>query len=275
MHLGQLADLRRGRLPNHQWDRHGSHRHNNINSSDHVDRCAAVGCADVTQVDCPSAAGCYALGTGTSGTPELLAGAPGADKWVRLTPASTTFNSLSSIACPTSTTCEVSGSPSSGLHPRHPSSSVLTATRGPWPPNSAWTPTFTADGLPSTLKSVGEIMCPDSTQCLAISTGDSTSASDPTIFTTDPLSSLAGQASTWIDETSRRERARSPVFPAPRSNVWPSEPCRAQRHHGRLDGQPGRLRFIRSVAAVHHHSLVERSRWPAETHQVRTPPAAT
>ncbi|MGA3149254.1 MAG: hypothetical protein ABSF33_17535 [Acidimicrobiales bacterium] len=159
------------------------------------------GVADVTQVVCPSAVGCYALGTGTSGTPELLAGAPGADKWVRLTPASTTFNSLSSIACPTSTTCEVSGSAVIGTAPSAPVIIRLDGDPGALATNSAWTPTFTADGLPSTLKSVGEITCPDSTQCLAIGTGDSTSASDPTIFTTDPLSSLAGQASTWIDET--------------------------------------------------------------------------
>ena len=68
------------------------------------------GVTDITQVTCPSANGCYALGTTATG-PVLLAGAVGQtapqhghlDR--RGPPASTTFTSLSSIACPTSSTC--------------------------------------------------------------------------------------------------------------------------------------------------------------------------
>ena len=50
------------------------------------------------------------------------------------------------------------------------------------------------------MQSVGKITCPDSTQCLAIGTGDSTSPTDPTIFTA-PIASGSGQASTWINDT--------------------------------------------------------------------------
>jgi Tfp pilus assembly protein PilV len=156
------------------------------------------GVADVTQVVCPSATGCYAFATSTTGTPELLAGAPGTDTWVKLT---TTFTSLSSIACPTSTTCEVSGVAVLGSGGPVPVIIRLDGDPGTLATNSAWAPTITADTLPSTFTSAGEIVCPDSAQCLALGAGDSHSSSDPTIFTTDPLSSVAGQASTWIDET--------------------------------------------------------------------------
>ena len=68
----------------------------------------------LTQVTCPSTNGCYALGTTASG-PVLLAGAVGQaphqwTNWSVVAPASTAFTSLSSIACPTASTCELTGS---------------------------------------------------------------------------------------------------------------------------------------------------------------------
>ena len=113
----------------------------------------------------------------------------------------TTFTSLSSIACPTSTTCEVTGVAILGTSSAAPVIIRLDGDPGTLSTNSTWAPTITADTLPSTLTSAGEIVCPDSAQCLALGSGDSHSSSDPTIFTTDPLSTVAGQASTWIDET--------------------------------------------------------------------------
>ena len=67
-----------------------------------------AGVTDIAQVTCPSASGCYALGVTATG-PALLAGrvGPGPDVWTNVTPGGITFSSLDSIACPSSTTCEV------------------------------------------------------------------------------------------------------------------------------------------------------------------------
>ena len=167
--------------------------------------------ADITKVVCPSSNGCYALATTPAGNPVLLAGAVGqtpADTWIVVNPAewssappaSTTFTSLSSIACPTSTTCELTGSAVFGTAPTAPVILRMDGDPATLASNPTWTPTFTADVVPSDMQSVGKITCPDSTQCLAIGTGDSTSPTDPTIFTA-PIASGSGQASTWINDT--------------------------------------------------------------------------
>ena len=167
--------------------------------------------ADITKVVCPSANGCYALATTLVGNPVLLAGAVGqmsGDTWIVVNPAvwssappaSTTFTNLSSIACPTSTTCELTGSAIFGTAPSSPVILRLDGDPATLASSPTWTPTFTADGTPSDMQSVGKITCPDSTQCLAIGTGDSTSPTDPTIFTA-PIASGSGQASTWINDT--------------------------------------------------------------------------
>ena len=164
------------------------------------------GVTDVTQVTCPTANGCYALGTTATG-PVLLAGAvgqtaPQADVWTEVAPASTTFTSLSSIACPTSTTCEVTGSATVGTTPSAVEILRLDGDPASLASNAAWTPTFTVDNLPNTngsttVSSVGEIACPSSTECVALGTGDSTSPTDPTILAATIASS---GASTWANE---------------------------------------------------------------------------
>ena len=164
--------------------------------------------ADITQVACPSANGCYALGLSTTGTPLLLAGAVGQsplqDRWTILTPASgtaaMTLTGLSSIACPSSSTCEVSGSAALGSASSGPMILRLDGDPSAVASNSTWEPTFTTDAVPTAMTSVGEIVCPDSSQCLALGTGDSSTPTDPAIFTA-PISSPSGQASTWINDT--------------------------------------------------------------------------
>ncbi len=170
---------------------------------------------DITKVTCPSANGCYALGTTANG-PVLLAGAvgqtaPQSDTWSVVSPASTTFSSLSSIACPATTTCELSGSAVVGTAPSRPEIFRLDGDPATLATNGAWTPTFTTDTLPTstgnalTVTAVGKVTCPTSTLCLAIAAGDSTSPSDPTILTATiaatPAAPAAPTASTWSNES--------------------------------------------------------------------------
>ncbi len=162
---------------------------------------------DITQVVCPSANGCYALGTTASG-PVLLAGAvgqtgPHQDIWTEVAPpASTTFNGLASIACPTSSTCELTGSATVGTAASAAEIFRLDGDPATLVTNPGWTPTFTTDSLPtangsSTVSSVDEVTCPTSTECLAVAT-NSTSPTGPTILTATIGSS---GASTWSDES--------------------------------------------------------------------------
>ena len=68
-------------------------------------------------------------------------------------------------------------------------------------------PTVTSDSLPGNVTSVGTIDCPASNDCLAIATGDQSSAFDPTILTAAPA---ASGSSAWTDE---------PNFPTGSSSI--------------------------------------------------------
>jgi len=141
------------------------------------------GITDLTQVTCPSTQGCYALGTSATG-PVLLAGrvGPGTNVWANVTPSSIAFTTMASIACPMSTTCEVTYATASGA-------GVLRLDGNPASlgGNPLWTPTATPDVLPTpsnntyTVTSVGTITCPSTSECLATATGDASSSADPTI----------------------------------------------------------------------------------------------
>jgi hypothetical protein len=160
------------------------------------------GVTDISQVACPSSNGCYALGTGAFG-PVLLAGAVGQtgslhDTWVAVTPAATTFTGLSSLACPTTSTCEVTGAVA-GLTPSVPVILRLDGDPATLATNGSWTPTFTTDTLPTTVTSVGKITCPTTTLCEALAVGDSSSATDPTVLT---ATIAATPPDTWTTEPS-------------------------------------------------------------------------
>jgi Tfp pilus assembly protein PilV len=145
------------------------------------------GVTDVTSIDCPSANGCYAIGSTASG-PVLLAGAvgqtsPNQDTWVAVAPPSTTFSSLSSVEClPSTSTCMVGEASSTGGGPTQPGILRVDGDPSAVATNSTWLPTFNLEGPSPNLSSVGTIACPSSTKCLAIATGDSTSSTDPTIL---------------------------------------------------------------------------------------------
>ncbi len=168
----------------------------------HVDP-APTGVTDITQVECPSSNGCYALATTGSG-PVLLAGAVGQtspllDTWATITPPSTTFTSLSSLDClPAATTCMVGEKASFEGGALAPGILRLDGDPATLATNPSWTPTFNLEGPPTGLQSVGTIACPTGTECLALATGDSTSPSDPTI-----LSASVGTTGpdNWSDES--------------------------------------------------------------------------
>lgn len=166
-----------------------------------------AGITNLTQVVCPSTDGCYAIGTSTSGTPVLLAGSfSGTPVWQQFTDPAQTFGTLSSIACPSATTCELTGSfktvsppattPAAGILRLDGDPGTHAATAG-----TLVGPTFTLDTMPSNLTTVGTISCPATTAhiCLAIGTGDPTLSTDPVILTTS-VSATAGTASTWATE---------------------------------------------------------------------------
>jgi len=163
---------------------------------------APAGVTNVNQVACPSDHGCYALGT-TAGGPVLLAGAvgqssPQQDTWAIVAPPSTTFTALSSVACPTSSTCEVSGSAVVGTSPSAPVMLRLDGDPAGLATSPTWTPTFSTDTLPSTVTSVGKIVCPASVLCQAIGLGDATGPTDPTVLTS---TIAATPTSTWSGES--------------------------------------------------------------------------
>ena len=162
-----------------------------------------AGVTGIAQVTCPSTNGCYALGT-TSAGPVLLAGAVGQssplhDTWSTIAPPGTTFTNLTSIACPTSSTCELTGSAIVGAAPTSPIIIRLDGDPATLATTGTWTPTFTADSLPATVTSVGTVTCPTAGGCESIGTiSDSTSTFDPTILTT---AVSAGGASAWSPES--------------------------------------------------------------------------
>jgi Tfp pilus assembly protein PilV len=160
-----------------------------------------AGVTDITQVACPSTHGCYALGTTASGQ-VLLAGAvgqssPNVDTWKVIAPASTTFTSLNSLVCPTTSVCEVSGSAIVGVAQSAPMIAHLGGDPAAVATNAAWEPTWYADSLPTAVTSASTITCPTTTLCEALAAGDSHSSTDPTVLT---AAIAAGSASTWTDE---------------------------------------------------------------------------
>jgi len=153
-----------------------------------------AGVTDLTQVTCPSTAGCYAVGT-RAGGPVLLAGrvANGGDTWRDVTPA-VAFTAINSVACAASTTCELSYATATGA-------GVLRLDGDPASlgGNPSWTPTTTLDTLPSsyTVASVGTLTCPSATECLGTAVGDAASPTDGTVVA---ATIAASGASTWAAE---------------------------------------------------------------------------
>jgi hypothetical protein len=154
-----------------------------------------AGVTDLSQVTCPSATGCYALGVTATG-PALLAGkvGPGTDVWSNVTPGTVMLSTLNSLACPTSTTCEISYTTTTGT----PGILRLDGDPGTLGSNSAWTPVVTEDALSSAVTSVGTIVCPSATDCEATAIGDAASPFDATVVEA-PI--VAGGASTWSNES--------------------------------------------------------------------------
>ena len=154
-----------------------------------------AGVTSLSQVACPSADGCYALGTTATG-PVLLAGLVGQnpssnDRWAVVAPASTRFTGLSSLACPLTSTCEVSGTAVVGTAGATPV--ILRLDGDP----ATLTPTFTTDTLPAVVESVGTITCPTTTLCESLAIGDSASPFDATVLTS---TIIASGANTWTNE---------------------------------------------------------------------------
>ncbi|HXW38788.1 MAG TPA: hypothetical protein VEJ44_03755, partial [Acidimicrobiales bacterium] len=224
------------------------------------------GVTDITQVTCPSSNGCYALGTKTTG-PVLLAGAvgqtaPAQDTWAVVAPAATTFASLSSIACPTTTTCELGevGAASATA----PGILRLDGDPATLATNSAWTPTFTLENTPATLTSVGKIVCPSSTECEATATqNDSSGIFDPAILTSSIAStppsdwlfeSTFPQGSKAISGLSCTSSACVAVGSSPSTSplpaVWTGNLASAPHDWTTASGVPGLASTIATVSAV-------------------------
>ena len=161
-----------------------------------------AGVNDITQVICRSNNGCYALGTSNAG-PVLLAGSVGAgnDRWVIVAHPGITFTSLNSLACPTSTTCELSYSGSTG-----PGILRLDGDPATLASNPSWSPTLTSDSLPAVVTSVGSINCPSATACVATAIGDGSSLANPTVIAVN----VAGAGpSSWFSESAFPTNASS------------------------------------------------------------------
>ena len=154
-----------------------------------------AGVTDLTQVTCLSAHGCYAVGTSGSG-PVLVAGevGPGTDKWVTVAHPGITFTGINSLACPTTSTCELSYSGAGGT----PGVLRLDGDPALLAINPLWSPVISSDALPAPVTSVGAITCPSTTSCIATAVGDQSSPTDPTVISVGVA--LVGPSS-WTSES--------------------------------------------------------------------------
>jgi hypothetical protein len=127
--------------------------------------------ATLSQIVCPSATVCLAIGTNTSGTAVILAGAvaaaTGAVTWVADTmPAGVTVSSVSQIVCAGTTACFVIGTNSSGTAVIL-SGTVSNATQ-------QWANASMPAGV--TISSLSQIVCGGTTACMAIGLNSSSTA---------------------------------------------------------------------------------------------------
>ncbi len=138
----------------------------------------------LTQVACPSANHCYAIGSESSSTSivvSLSSVTATTVKWTTNTLPSS-ISALSLLVCPATSTCYATGSSATG-----PAVVSLLAT----------TDTWTTDSLPTGMDSVSDLVCPSASKCAATGTatvGGSARAvilslSSPTAWTEDTLSS--------------------------------------------------------------------------------------
>ncbi len=118
----------------------------------------------------------------------------GADRWIVVPHPGVTVTSLDAIACPTTTTCEVSDAGSAGA------AGVirLDGDPGTLAVDPLWVPSVSTDTLPTAVRSVGTLACPTATTCLATAVGDNAGPGDATVITV-PVSPVGG--STWVPES--------------------------------------------------------------------------
>lgn len=143
--------------------------------------------ATLTQVVCPSATQCMAIGTNSSGAGVIASGAIGAvvagvstDTWT-LDTVSTATTSLSSLQCPIGAGCAVIGTTST-------SPVILSGPAG--------SGTFAASTFPTgasgfSVTTLSHLLCPTTTNCMAIGTGEV-----PSTATTSPAPPLV-ISGTW------------------------------------------------------------------------------
>jgi hypothetical protein len=163
------------------------------------------GVSDISNVVCPSQHGCYAIGTQSitgSTAPVLLAGSVGGgqNSWTVVNPpAGVTFTSLSSIACPQTTVCELAGEGrTSGQTVATPGILRLDGDPASASATPGWQPTITDEPLPggSQLTSIAQVVCVSSTSCFALGVGDATTATDPSVLA-GVISSTTATAGSW------------------------------------------------------------------------------
>jgi|GEM_PF-885681 len=143
-----------------------------------------AGGATLTQVVCPSATQCVAIGTTSAGAGVVLSGTIGTsattDAWVS-DPLSTATTSLSSLQCPAlATGCVAIGTTSTT--PVVLSGPVGSGTWAQWTTPGSGPTSFTVSALT-------QVVCPTTTTCMAIGTGkvNGAATSSPVV-----LSGLAG-----------------------------------------------------------------------------------
>ncbi|MGP8059142.1 MAG: hypothetical protein ACLP9C_05865 [Acidimicrobiales bacterium] len=136
----------------------------------------------LSQITCPSATTCLALGSGSTG-PVILGGTLSGSTWTWVSdPLPGGLTSLLRVTCPaTSTACLVAGSAPSGAV-------ILAGTQ------SGATQTWNLDNLTNSPTSLTQLTCSGTTACLAIGT----TSTGPTLIA-GPVSSSGGQA--WSPDT--------------------------------------------------------------------------
>ncbi len=156
---------------------------------------ALTGVTSLTQIACPSATNCVAIGTTATGAVVLTdtISSVGVDSWSAATIPSN-ITGLSSLVCPSAGTgCVALGTTSS---PSNGTPIVISGGFGSVGVPAVWSAPSSTSGF--TLSSLSSIACPSDTGCVATGVGKiGAGASGPIVIAGQALAGLGGTAMAW------------------------------------------------------------------------------
>jgi hypothetical protein len=155
---------------------------------------ALTGVTSLSQIACPSATNCVAIGTTATGATLLTdtISALGVDSWSAATiPANIT--GLTSLVCPSGGTgCVAIGTTSTG---GNGTPIVISGGFGSVGVPAVWSAPSSTSGF--TLASLSSVVCPSNTSCVAVGTGKAPGPTGPIVIAGTAAAGLGGTAMAW------------------------------------------------------------------------------